>query len=60
MSYSVTEGPLLGPNAVVSVCATIQLGTAGRDVAVNIFTPVTGSVITGEKFPLEGCMNHVA
>ena len=47
MSYSVTEGPLLGPPATVSVCATIQLGTVGRDVAVNIYTPVTGSVITG-------------
>ena len=46
-SYSVTEGPLLGPNAVVEVCATIQLGSVGRDVAVNIFTPLTGSVITG-------------
>lgn len=45
MSYSVTEGP----NAMVSVCGTILLGTAGRDVSVYIFTPVTGSVITGRS-----------
>ena len=49
MSYPVSEGPHLGSNAVVSVCTTIQLGTVGRDVAVNIVTPVTGSIITGIK-----------
>ena len=43
MSYKVTEGP----NAVVSVCATIQLGSVGRDVAVILVTPVTGTVLTG-------------
>ena len=42
-SYQVTEGP----NAVATVCVTIQLGSVGRDVAVLLFTPVTGSVITG-------------
>ena len=42
-SYGVTEGP----NAVATVCVTIQLGSVGRDVAVLLFTPVTGSVITG-------------
>ena len=43
MSYRVIEDP----NAVATVCATIQLGSVGRDVAVLLFTPVTGSVITG-------------
>ena len=47
-SYSVSEGPLHSPNKVVSICATIQVGTVGRDVAVNIFTPVQGSAITGK------------
>ena len=36
--YQVTEGP----SAVVTVCATIQLGSVGREVAINLTTQVTG------------------
>lgn len=65
MTYQVTEGP----NAVATVCATIQLGSVGKDVAVNLTTQVTGEVITGidlqiylvrisVTFLLHSCTSH--
>ena len=45
LTYDATEGP----NAVVSVCATIELALRPlqRDTSVVIVTPVTGGAITG-------------
>ena len=56
--YQATEGPLLGPPTVVMVCATIQLGSLGRDVSVNLVTPVTGSAVIG-KSQFESSLNLV-
>ena len=54
LMYQVTEGPLLGPAADVMVCATIQLGSLGRDVSVNLVTPATGPAVIG-KSQFESC-----
>ena len=43
MVYQVTEGP----SAVATVCATIQLGSVGREVAINLTTQATGAVSIG-------------
>ena len=47
LMYQVTEGPLLGPFAEAVVCVTIAVGSAGRDIAVNLVTPVTGPNVIG-------------
>ena len=45
LTYQATEGP----NAVATVCATIEVaaGPVSRDMVVYLVTPVTGSTITG-------------
>ena len=45
LMYQATEGP----NAVATVCATIEvaLASVSRDTVVYIVTPLTGAMITG-------------
>ena len=47
LTYDVTEGP----NAVASVCATIEIAIRPlrRDTSVNIVTPVVGTSDTGKS-----------
>ena len=46
--YQVTEGPLLGPSSELMICVTIDFGSLGRDVSVNLVTPITGSSVIGK------------
>ena len=45
LTYQATEGP----NAVASVCATIEVAVRPlrRDTSVYLFTPVTGAAVIG-------------
>ena len=54
LTYQVTEAP----NAVATVCATIEvaLGSVSKDTIVNLVTPLTGSMVTGE---LHDCFERV-
>ena len=47
LMYQATEGP----DAVASVCATIEVaaGPVSRDTIVYLVTPITGSTITGKR-----------
>ena len=44
--YEATEGP----NAVATVCATIQVatGSVSKDTVVNLMTPITGPSVIGK------------
>ena len=46
LTYQVSEGP----NAVATVCATIEvaLGSVSKDTIVNLVTPLSGAAVTGE------------
>ena len=43
MTYDATEGP----NAVVSVCAKVEVGKVARDSILYITTPIPGTANTG-------------